>query len=59
MKDIVIEFDKLEEQKLWESFKAFFRYVKGYTDWTGEEIATSMNNGDLKEYCEWVMKVLD
>ena len=58
MKDIVVEYDNYEEQKLWESFVAFFKYVKGYQPWNEEEIAISMNNDDLKEYCEWVMKVL-
>ena len=58
MKDIIIEYDNQEEQALWDSFKYFFRNVKGYQDWTSEQIALSMNNDDLKEYCEWVMKVL-
>ena len=58
MKDVIIEYDNFEEQKLWESFIAFFRYIKGYSDWTDEQIAISMNNDDLKEYCKWVMKVL-
>lgn len=58
MKDIIIKYDNQEDQKLWESFLSFFRNVKGYLDWTDEEIATSINNDDLKEYCEYVMKVL-
>lgn len=58
MKDIVIEYDNQEEQYLWNSFVYFFRNVKGYSDWTDEQIAISMNNDDLKEYCEWTMKVL-
>ena len=53
-----IEYDNQEEQYLWNSFVYFFRNIKGYPDWTEEEINTSMNNDDLKEYCEWVMKVL-
>lgn len=58
MKDIVVEYNKEEEQKLWESFMAFFRNIKGYDTWTDEEIATSMNNDDLKEYIEWLKGVL-
>ena len=58
MKDIIVKYYDFEKQKLWESFMAFFRYVKGYEDWTDEQIATSMNNDDLKEYIEWVKKVL-
>lgn len=58
MKNIITEYDSLENQKLWESFIAFFKYVKGYSDWTDEQIAISMNNDDVKEYCEWVRKVL-
>ena len=58
MKSIIVEYDIFEEQKLWESFMAFFRYVKGYSDWTDEEIATSMNDGDVAEYIEWIKKIL-
>ena len=58
MKDIIVKYYDFEKQKLWESFMAFFRYVKGYEDWTDEQIAISMNNDDLKEYIEWVKKVL-
>jgi hypothetical protein len=59
MKNIIIEYDKFEDQKLWESFIAFFKYVKGYNDWTDEEIAISMNKDDFKEYCEWAKKILE
>ena len=58
MKNIIIEYDNQEEQYLWNSFVYFFRNVKGYSDWTDEQIAISMNNDDLKEYCKWTMKVL-
>jgi hypothetical protein len=58
MKEIIVEYYDIEKQKLWESFMAFFRYVKGYEDWTDEQIAISMNNDDLREYIEWVKKVL-
>ena len=59
MKDVIIEYDNFEEQKLWESFIAFFKYIKGYKDWNDEEIALSMNKDDFKEYVEWARKVLD
>ena len=58
MKNIIVKYGKYEEQKLWESFIAFFKYVKGYTDWNEEEIAISMNNHDVRQYIEWVKKVL-
>ena len=58
MKDIVVEYDNFEEQKLWESFVAFFKYIKGYQDWNEQEIAISMNKDDLQEYIEWVKKIL-
>ena len=58
MKDIIVEYDIFEEQKLWEAFMAFFREVKGYNDWTDEEIATSYNDGDVKEFIEWIRKIL-
>ena len=59
MKDIIVRYDNFEEQKLWESFMAFFRYVKGYTDWNDEEIARSMNIDDFNEFVEWAKKVLE
>ena len=59
MKNIVIEYDIFEEQKLWEAFTSFFRYVKGYGDWNDEEIALSMNKDDFKEFINWAKKVLD
>lgn len=57
MRDIIVEYDDFEKQKLLESFISFFRYVKGYADWTDEEIVLSMNEGDLKEFIEWASKV--
>lgn len=58
MKDIIIKYDNVGYQHIWEGFLYFFRNEKGYSDWTDEQIALSMNNDDLKEYCEWIMKVL-
>ena len=59
MKDIVVEYDKFEEQELWKAFTSFFRYVKGYSDWTDEEIALSMNIDDFNEFVKWAKWVLD
>lgn len=58
MKDIIVRYDIFEEQKLWEAFIVFFREVKGYKDWTDEEIATSFNSGDVEEFINWIRKVL-
>lgn len=58
MKDIVIEYDVYEDQKIWEAFVVFFREVKGYNDWTCEEIATSMNKDDVEEFINYIRKVL-
>ena len=58
MQEIIVEYNDFENQKLWESFIAFFRYVKGYDDWTDEQIALSMNKDDFKEYCEWAKGIL-
>ena len=46
--------DGKANKKLWDSFKCFFREIKGYEDWTDFEISMSMNNDDVKEYIEWV-----
>ena len=58
MKDIVVKYNEFEDQKLWESFLAFFRNVKGYANWTDEQIALSMCDDDVDEYIEWVKKIL-
>lgn len=57
MKDIIIEYSNPVEQKLWEAFVGFFREVKGYSDWSYEEIATSMNPDDVEEFCDWIKGV--
>lgn len=59
MKDVIVEYDDFTEQKLWESFTAFFRHIKGYSGWNDEEIALSMNIDDFKQYVEWARKVLE
>lgn len=58
MMDIITSYNQLEEQKLWEAFLTFFREVKGYTDWTDEDIALSYNKGDVEEFVNWIRKVL-
>lgn len=58
MTDIVVGYNDITEQLLWESFMTFFRNVKGYSDWTDEQIAISMNKDDLNEYFTWVKGVL-
>lgn len=58
MKDIIVSYNALEDQRIWEAFLDFFRNVKGYNDWTDEEIATSMNNDDIQEFCKYIINLL-
>ena len=43
---------------IWNSFTTFFREVKGYEDWTDEQIGGSMCNDDIEEFIEYVKKTL-
>ena len=56
--DIVVSYNSLEDQRIWEAFLDFFRNVKGYSDWTDEEIATSMNSDDISEFCKYITNLL-
>lgn len=58
MKDIIVSYNSLEHERIWEAFLDFFRNVKGYSDWTDEEIATSMNSDDISEFCEYITNLL-
>lgn len=48
----------LEDDKIWSLFTEFFRYHKGYTDWSDEEIWDSHNDDDIEEFKEWVKVAL-
>lgn len=37
----------------------FFRYEKGYIDWTEQEIEDSRNDDDTTEFLEWLVKHSD
>lgn len=41
--------------KVWKKFVEFFRYEKGYEDWTEDEIEMSRNNHDITEFLEWLV----
>lgn len=43
------------EGKVWDKFVEFFREVKGYEDWTEDEIEFSRNNDDITEFLEWLV----
>lgn len=42
--------------KAWKEFVKFFREEKGYTDWTENEIELSMNNDDIKEFINYLLR---
>ena len=46
------------EGKVWDKFVEFFRYEKGYEDWTEQEIEYSRNNDDITKFLEWLVKEL-
>ncbi len=41
---------------VWKKFVEFFRYEKGYEDWTEQEIEDSRNDDDTTEFLEWLVK---
>lgn len=41
---------------LWKKFVYFFKYEKGYYDWTDDEIYDTLNNDDIKEFTKWIDK---
>lgn len=42
------------DDNLWSLFVKFFREIKGYQDWTEEQINLSMNNDDVQEFVTWI-----
>ena len=45
--------------RLWNKFVEFFRYKKGYSDWTENEIWYSMCQGDIDEFMEYYREEFD
>lgn len=45
------------DDSAWELFVQFFREVKGYSDWSDDEIDLSMNNDDIVEFVKWLSEV--
>lgn len=41
--------------RVWKKFVEFFRYEKGYEDWTEQEIEDSRNDDDTTEFLEWLV----
>lgn len=54
MRFVITSYDDPLEQAIWEDFMLFFRTIKCYDDWTDEEIATSVNEDDIDEYCKFI-----
>lgn len=42
------------EDSIWDLFVKFFREVKGYENWTGDEIELSYNGDDVAEFVAWL-----
>lgn len=45
--------------KVWKKFVEFFRYEKGYEDWTEDEIECSRNDDDATEFLGWLVKTIE
>ena len=54
-----VELEEDTELLAWDLFYSFFRYVKGYQDWTDEEITNSMNKDDIEQLCKYIKDTLD
>lgn len=46
---------KLEDKRVWAKFVEFFRNVKGYEDWSEDEIEFSRNQDDEEEFVKWLI----
>lgn len=54
MRDVVTEYDDPMVEAIWNCFILFFRSEKGYNDWTEGQIALSMNQDDIDEFCLFI-----
>lgn len=50
---------QLPDGLVWKYFVKFFREVKGYEDWTEEEIEGSYNNDDIESYMLWLCNEIE
>lgn len=46
---------KMEDERVWAKFVEFFRNVKGYEDWSEDEIEFSRNQDDEEEFVKWLI----
>jgi len=43
------------EGKVWDKFVWFFQHVKGYNDWSEQDIEDNRVNDDITEFIEWLV----
>ena len=46
---------KMEDERVWAKFVEFFRNIKGYEDWSEDEIEFSRNQDDEEEFVKWLI----
>lgn len=46
---------KMEDERVWVKFVEFFRNVKGYDDWSEDDIEFSRNEDDEEEFIKWLI----
>jgi hypothetical protein len=46
---------KMEDERVWAKFVEFFRNVKGYEDWSEDDIEFSRNQDDEEEFVKWLI----
>ena len=46
---------KMEDDRVWAKFVEFFREVKGYEDWSEDDIEFSRNQDDEEEFVKWLI----
>jgi len=41
------------DKSIWKAFVVFFREIKGYENWSEEDIDISMNEDDIEEFIKY------
>lgn len=48
--------NEILQNKIWDAFTTYFREIKGYEDWTDEQIDGSFCDDDIIEFIYYIMQ---